>query len=110
MSKVIDISTVGGRISWCRKRLNLTQEQLADRMNVTAPLISNYENDKVDISLRVLYELADHLETTVSFLTDGIDLDIGEMERELLVTFGRVKADDRRIFLLKQMEMFAMLE
>lgn len=110
MRKTFDTSTIGGRIHWCRSRMKLTQEQLADRMHVTAPLISNYEKNKVDISVRVVYELAEHLDTTASYLVDAVDINIEETERELLEIFGTIQEEDRRVFLLEQMKMFAMIK
>ena len=65
--------TVGQRIRIKRKQLHLSQEALAERMNLTGAIISNYENDKVDIKMSVMRELAHHLGTTVSFLADGED-------------------------------------
>lgn len=71
--------TVGERIRLKRKSMGLSQEELAERMHVTAALISNYENDKVDIKSSVMRELAVNLNTSVAYLMDGdpeIDTDI----------------------------------
>ena len=71
--------SVGQRIKQKRKALGFSQEELAERMHVTAALISNYENDKVDIKSSVMRELAEYLDTTVAYLMDGdpeIDSDI----------------------------------
>ncbi len=38
-------TTMGGRIKYHRKRLNLTQEQLAERMGVSAQAVSKWENE-----------------------------------------------------------------
>ena len=64
-------NTVGKRIRQKRKELGLSQEGLAERMNVTAALISNYENDKVDIKTSVMRELAGILGTSAAYLMDG---------------------------------------
>lgn len=65
--------TVGDRIRLKRKEQHLSQEALAERMHLTGAIISNYENDKVDIKMSVLRDLAHHLGTTVSFLADGME-------------------------------------
>jgi transcriptional regulator with XRE-family HTH domain len=83
--------TVGERIRHKRKALGLSQEELAERMNVTAALISNYENDKVDIRSSVMRELAGILGTTVAYLMDGdpeIDTDIRNLIH-IYLTLGR---------------------
>ena len=82
---------VGERIRQKRKALGLSQEELAERMYVTAALISNYENGKVDIKSSVMRELAGILGTTVAYLMDGdpeIDTDIKNLIR-IYLTLGR---------------------
>ena len=59
--------TVGERIRLKRKSMGLSQEELAERMHVTAALSS------------VMRELAENLNTSVAYLMDGdpeIDTDI----------------------------------
>ncbi len=80
--------TVGERIRHKRKSKGLSQEELAERMHVTAALISNYENDKVDIKTSVMCELAEHLDTSVAYLMAGdpeIDTDIKKLIRVYLM-------------------------
>lgn len=63
--------TIGMRIRECRKRIGMTQEELAELMCVTPVQISHYENDKNDIKVSVLKELAGHLQVPVVCLIDG---------------------------------------
>ena len=82
---------VGERIRQKRKALGLSQEELAECMHVTAALISNYENGKVDIKSSVMRELASILGTSVAYLMDGdpeIDTDIKNLIR-IYLTLGR---------------------
>ena len=37
-----------------RKKLKLTQDQFAEKVNTTQPYISNLENNRVDISIKKL--------------------------------------------------------
>ena len=57
MTKKIDNTTIGGRIKQCRLRSGMTQEELAERLHSTKPLISQYENNKVDIKGSIILEL-----------------------------------------------------
>jgi len=41
---VIDFRKVGRKISSCRKRKNLSQDELAERMYVSRQLVSKWEN------------------------------------------------------------------
>lgn len=51
--------TLGERIKYHRKRLGLTQEQLAERMRVSAQAVSKWENNLSCPDISVLPELAD---------------------------------------------------
>ena len=59
---MIDNYSLGARIKLRRKQLKLSQEELAEKLYVTRQMITNYENDKVDMKLSVLYEIAKGLE------------------------------------------------
>lgn len=52
-------STLGKRIAAHRKRLGLTQEQLADKLSITAQAVSKWENDQSCPDISVLPLLAD---------------------------------------------------
>ncbi len=63
--------TIGMRVKECRRKLGMTQEELAELMCVTPVQISHYENDKNDIKVSVLKELAGHLQVPVVYLIEG---------------------------------------
>ena len=50
----IDYTNVGKRMKTLRKQAGYTQEQIADALDVTVAFISNIENDRVKMNLRVL--------------------------------------------------------
>ena len=49
-------------------------------------LISQYENNVVASSIDKLQDLARHLETTVGYLVDGIEMVISEEETGAIIT------------------------
>ena len=51
--------TIGKRISSNRKRLALTQEQLAEKLGVTAQAVSKWENDQSCPDIAMLPRLAE---------------------------------------------------
>ena len=59
---------MGLRIKEQRKKLRITQEELAEAMCIPKLTISAYENGKVDIKSSVIVELAEHLQTTPNWL------------------------------------------
>ena len=60
--------TLGKRIVQHRKRLNLTQEQLAESLGVTAQAVSKWENDQSCPDINMLPKLAQLFGTTVDAL------------------------------------------
>ena len=66
----IDTSTVGGRIKVARIMRGYSQEKLAELLHVTPVQISHYENNRNDIKVSVIKELAEKLEVSVSYLVD----------------------------------------
>ena len=63
-----DSNNIGSRIKARRKELCLTQEKLAEKMNVVKSTISAYENGNSRIDSVVIAELAETLNTTVAYL------------------------------------------
>ena len=61
-------TTLGKRISSHRKRLGLTQEQLAEQLDLTAQAISKWENDLSCPDISVLPKLADIFNITIDDL------------------------------------------
>lgn len=50
---------IGYKIKIARESLNLTQEQLAQRVDRKRPFISKIENDGENITLRTLYDIVE---------------------------------------------------
>lgn len=50
---------IGYKIKMARERLNLTQEQLAERVDKKRTFISKIENDGENITLRTLFDIVE---------------------------------------------------
>lgn len=50
---------IGYKIKTAREKLNLTQEQLAERVDKKRPFISKIENDGENITLRTLFDIVE---------------------------------------------------
>lgn len=68
--------TIGMRIRECRVKMGMTQDELAEALLTKKSTISAYENDKIDIKVSILKEIARLLGTTVAYLADGKEADI----------------------------------
>lgn len=60
--------TLGNRIMENRKRLKLTQDQLAEKLGVTAQAVSKWENDQSCPDITILPKLAEIFNTTTDAL------------------------------------------
>ena len=69
--KTADLKKIGGRIVERRKELKLTQEQIAERMNVTIQMISNIERGNKAIKIDNLLKLCDILKTSTDYILTG---------------------------------------
>lgn len=78
MANPVDLF-VGKRLRQRRRLLGLTQQRLADEVNIRFQQIQKYESGANRISASRLWSLAKALDVPVSFFFDGLD---GEESRE----------------------------
>lgn len=62
---------IGAFIAACRKEKNLTQMQLAEKLNITNRAVSKWETGKSCPDVSIMLELCDILEITVNELLSG---------------------------------------
>ncbi|WP_316182292.1 helix-turn-helix domain-containing protein [Bradyrhizobium sp. SZCCHNRI1009] len=68
---------VGTRLRLRRNLLDLSQDDLARRLGVTAQLIQKYEAGETRISASRLYEIANQLAVPITWFFDEIDVKAG---------------------------------
>lgn len=66
-----ELSQIGARIQKRRRQQQLTQEQLADRMNVSIQMISNLERGNKAIRIDNLIHLCQILDISTDFILTG---------------------------------------
>lgn len=66
--KDLDFALIGQRIKELRVEQQLTQENLADMTSVNTSHISNIETNKVKVSLTLLVNICNALDTTVDYV------------------------------------------
>ncbi len=69
--KTEDLKKIGVRIVERRKELKLTQEQIAESMNVSIQMISNIERGNKAIKIENLLKLCDILKTSTDYILTG---------------------------------------
>ena len=68
-------------LKYARKQRNLTQEQVAEKLNIVTPVLSKWENDKAIPPLDMLCKLCNILTVTIE---ECIAAEIFEGERRFL--------------------------
>ena len=96
--------TIGMRIRECRVKLGMTQEELAEALLTKKSTISAYENDKIDIKVSVLKDLAKVLCTNVSYLVDGDENDIAPEIMQVAVMLQAIQNKELRKVAIEQMK------
>lgn len=71
MNKIKLYKEMGSRIRECRKRAQLSQEQLAEMMNVTPQMISNAENGAKGIRPENIIKFCEALNISCDYLLTG---------------------------------------
>ncbi len=62
---------IGGNISSLRKEKGLTQEQLAEKLDVTFQAISSWERDEYKPEIEKIFKLSEILEVPVTWILEG---------------------------------------
>ena len=73
------MTSVGENIKNIRKKNNITQEELAEKLNVTRQAVSNWENGKTEPDIETLTRMAQIFDISIDELVDGIPKGIKEL-------------------------------
>ena len=101
----MDQIKIGKFIAKCRKNVNLTQAQLAEKLNITDKAISKWETGRAMPDSSVMLELCDILKITVNDLLSGevvtVDNYSKELENNLLELVKQKEQSDRHLLMLE---------
>ena len=97
----MDQLKIGKFIAECRKKENLTQMQLAEKLNITDRAVSKWETGKAMPDSSIMFELCDALKITVNDLLSGevvtMDNYNKELENNLLDMIKQKEQADKRL-------------
>ena len=79
----MDLEKIGRFIADCRKKKNLTQMQLAEKLNITDRAISKWECGKSLPDSSIMLELCDVLGISVNELLIGEELDMKDYNKQI---------------------------
>ena len=96
----IDYKLIGERIKKTRKSQNITQELLAEKLNVSIGYVSQVERGITKISLDLLGAISSILNCDVaSFVTESATNSNGYMETELLKEISKLDGKKKKYIL-----------
>ena len=101
----MDQVKIGKFIAECRKRNNLTQMQLAEKLNITDRAISKWENGKAMPDSSIMLDLCQELKINVNELLSGEVIKMenyNEKAEELLIEMKKQKEEaDKKMLQLE---------
>lgn len=100
----MDQKKIGKFIAECRKEKNLTQEQLAEKLNVTSKSISRWENGKTMPDITLFELLCEELNISIDELLkaqkNNDKKDRNQLHVEVLVDYSKyIKRKNKRVIL-----------
>lgn len=94
---------VGTRIRAYRKQLGLTQEELAERVDISPPYLGQIENGRRGVNLSNLIALANALNVTLDDLTTDLTArqssELGSAEVQWLALLDKRSPQERQLLL-----------
>ncbi len=101
----MDQVKIGKFIAQCRKNLNMTQLQLAEKLNITDRAVSKWETGKSMPDSAIMLDLCAVLKISVNDLLSGevvtMDNYNKEMENKLIEMIKQKEESDRRLLTLE---------
>lgn len=99
--------TIGMRIRECRVKMGMTQEELAEALLTKKSTISAYENDKIDIKISILKQIAKVLDTSVFYLVGEQDEDFDSEVMQMAMAVQQIQSKELRKVAIEQVKVLA---
>lgn len=101
----MDQIKIGKFIAECRKKNNLTQMQLAEKLNITDRAISKWENGKGMPDSSIMLDLCNELKISVNELLSGEVLEMNnyneKVEQNLIEMVKQKEESDKRLLTME---------
>lgn len=88
--------TLGQKIREYRLKRGMTQEELAEKLLSKKSTISEYENNKIDIKISILREIAKVLGTPLPHFLSEEDDDIDDEVMQIAMALNQIKSKELR--------------
>lgn len=96
----VDYITIGQRLKEARKSVSITQEQLAEKINVTVGYISQCERGISHMNLEKLSEVADVLKCDLSYFIAGTSVKSHNyLNDEFMTKFQKLSPQQKKMLI-----------
>ncbi len=85
----------GERLLIIRKKKKISQEELAKKVGVHAPIIGRYERDEVKPSIEMAYKIAEALEVSLDYLTGLTDVQLDKDLTNAIASLQQLDDNDK---------------
>ena len=102
--------TLGQKIREYRRKRGMTQEELAEKLLSKKSTISEYENNKIDIKISILREIAKVLGVPLSCFLCEQDEDADDEIMQMAMALKQIKSKELRKAAIKQVMILAEME
>ncbi len=85
----------GERLAYTRKKKKISQDELAKKVGVHAPVIGRYERDEVKPSIETAFKIAKALKVSLDYLTGLSDLELDEGVVNVINNLQGLNEDDK---------------
>ena len=111
MQGKVDITTVGGRIKHLRTQAGLSQDELAELLNLeNRASVSSYETNRRAVSGELAVELAKVLGSSVNYILRGEEEPEDPIEKEIFSLVKSVESDELKQVILRQIKVIVELD
>ena len=86
----------GERLLAMRKKRKFSQDELAKKVGVHAPVIGRYERDEVKPSIETAFKLAKALEVSLDYLTGLSDVELDNNIVDIITGLQKLNDGDRK--------------
>ena len=102
--------TLGKKIKEYRLKRGMTQEELAEKLLSKKSTVSDYENDKIDIKISVLREIAKILVMPLFCFLCEQNADTDDEIMQMAMALKQIKSKELRKAAIKQVMILAEME
>ena len=96
----LDMKKLGMRVKAARLKKGYSQEELANMLDVTQPLIGHLEQGRSGVSIAIFVKMANHLDTTAdALLYDSLPLVASEYDKDFRDLTNDLTSKQRAILL-----------